>query len=207
MKTPEDMAKAQEALAETAEHVLDADLQENETTSLDIRNLKIMNASIQLSQNMAKEEEYHIPLVAGGQVTTVRLKLVRSANEKGKVKIAYESDKFGSVAAQVKVSGEKAQAVVAVASADAKQALEPYSASLQQMLEAEALSEETQTEIVESGKLNLGQFMEGSESDAISLEEAKQTDTYEVQTKQLYSTAKQFLEWIKTIERIKNDED
>jgi hypothetical protein len=96
---------------------------------------------------------------------------------------------------------------VAVANADAKQQLEPYSASLQQLLEAEALSEETQTEIVESGKLNLGQFMEGSESDAISLEEAKQTDTYEVQTKQLYSTAKQFLEWIKTIERIKNDED
>lgn len=84
MKTPVELAKAQEELAETAAHVMDNMIVENkETGSLDIRQMKLLCSQLRIASGMAKQENYIVPVeTSDGGVTGVNLRIVRGEDKK-----------------------------------------------------------------------------------------------------------------------------
>jgi hypothetical protein len=100
VKTPEELADAQEALAETAEHAMDNMILENESVnSLDLKALRLAARQFTLCAQQTKEECYMIPMQTGDSVTGVSLKIIRGKEKKGFVDILFHGDTMGKVAA------------------------------------------------------------------------------------------------------------
>ena len=93
-KTPEEMAKAQNKLAEMAESVMDNMINEEEVTSIDLRGMKLIKTSMKAMSVMAeKSQTYHIPVMVADEVGNMTLKIVSGKEEKGLVDVALDINK------------------------------------------------------------------------------------------------------------------
>ncbi|SDW54063.1 hypothetical protein SAMN05216391_11049 [Lachnospiraceae bacterium KHCPX20] len=108
-KTPEDMAKAQEKLAETAENVLRKALADDAAKgSIDIRGIQQSVRQVQIMKELSeKKETYAVPVMVADKLGNLTLKIVRGKEEeKGLVDIAFDSAETGAVCAQFKTDGD-----------------------------------------------------------------------------------------------------
>lgn len=197
VKTPEDMARAQEALADTAENVMKKMMETETVSSLDIRNMRILRQEIAISSKMAKEENYAIPVTIYGETTNVQLKIVRGTKEKGKVDILFETGNLGKVSAQIKVEETKVSGLVASDQQNTLQALKDQESVFSGLLE---LGDGFKIEMsyVHSQSLDLAHISANAESSETDVDE--QSDAYQVQTKTLYGISKSFLTMLKGLE-------
>lgn len=192
VKTPEDMAKAQKKLAETAENVMKSMINETEVTSVDLKEMRMVHTQIELGTKMAKEETYHIPVLVGDSVTGVSLKIVRGTEEKGRVDVIFGGENIGKVAAQISARGNKIEAYIV---SDSKETLEGFKAQEEEftaMLGAEE-GQEIEVRYVRAKTTEVGLPIRKEET--ISKEEGS-----EIQTKRLYHMAESFL---KTVQNLK----
>ena len=185
VKTPEDMAKAQEALADLAEHVMDNMMVAEDVDTLDIRQLQLMHRQVSLLSQMGKKEEYAVPVLVADEMGCVNLKIVRGKEEKGKVAITTMSETLGKIAAEISVTTRGIRGYIVSDSEATTQKLKEKSDVLTESLKQEV--EETSVELayVTSSQLSLTQFYQGS-----GVSEGEAT---EIQTKTLYSMARVFL--------------
>lgn len=195
LKTPKEMAAAQEALQETAENVMKTMIADEEhITSMDIRELKILNTQISIAGKLVENEEYTIPVLVGNEVTNVSLKIVRGEKKKGMVEIMFETAKAGKVAASIEAKEKGISGYVAVDNKNTKQVLESH---IQEI--AGALGEEqSDLQVTFVTKLNFSRFL--SHSSKQNQENDTQTEEYEVQTTRLYQIAESFLQNVKELE-------
>lgn len=195
LKTPKEMAAAQETLAETAENVMKTMIKDAEhITEMDLRELKLMNTQISIAGKMAKDEEYTIPVLVGGEVTNLSLKIVRGTKKKGVVEIMFETNRAGKVAASIEAKENGASGFVAVERPEAKRLFEAHRSEI-----AKGFGEEEgDLQIVLVSNLNFSRF---APKDVAGHGEAEEQDAmYEVQTARLYKIAKDFIEHIKELE-------
>jgi hypothetical protein len=100
VKSPKEMADAQETLADVAEHVMDTMIIENEHNgTIDLKALRLMNTQFSICAKQAKQESYMIPIQTEDGVTGVSLKIVRGEKKKGMVDILFGGISSGKVAA------------------------------------------------------------------------------------------------------------
>ena len=192
-KTPEDMAKAQKVLAETAENVMKTMEDSEEVTSRDLRNIKIMRQQIALGTRMAKEEHYAIPVLVADELTNVQLKIVRGKEEKGRVDVLFETPKLGKVAARFQVQGDFVKGYAVSDSNRTIEELRSQEDGLKEQLNPEGKS--WSMDFVHSESLDLNRF--AKEKTNLSTELDTESEAYQVQTKTLYGIARDFLEEIK----------
>ncbi len=193
VKTPEDMAKAQKVLAETAENVMKTMEDSEEVTSRDLRNIKIMRQQIALGTRMAKEEHYAIPVLVADELTNVQLKIVRGKEEKGRVDVLFETPKLGKVAARFQVQGDFVKGYAVSDSNRTIEELRSQEDGLKEQLNPEGKS--WSMDFVHSESLDLNRF--AKEKTNLSTELDTESEAYQVQTKTLYGIARDFLEEIK----------
>lgn len=196
VKKPKELAKAVAELAECAEKCMSTMILEPDTTSLDIRGLKLMNAQISIGAKMASSECFSMPIVVDGEVTNVTMKIVRNKEQKGLVNITLDSGLHGKIAAELRA---KQKGFSGYVTADSRQTTELLEAKRQEI--AEALKE------VEDGPLDLN-FIMNSRLDLNSFsatsgesEEPESEELREVQTKTLYGMAEAFIRTVKHLER------
>lgn len=195
IKTPEEMAAAQETLAETAENVMKTMIADDEhITSMDIRELKLMNTQISIAGKMAGDEEYTIPVMVGGEVTSLSLKIVRGMAKKGMVEILFETAKAGKVAASIEAKEKGISGIVAVDNTEMKKVLEDH---VQEITKGFG-EEEADLQITYVSKLNLSRFSQNAGRNRQS--EKSDEETYQIQTSRLYKIAKGFIENVKELE-------
>lgn len=195
LKTPKEMAAAQEALAETAENVMKTMIADDEhITSMDIRELKLMNTQISIAGKLVKDEEYTIPVLVGGEVTNISLKIVRGTKKKGMVEIMFETAKAGKVAASIEAKEKGVSGFVAVDRLDTKKILESHISDITRGFG----EEQSDLQIAYVSKLNFSRFSSHSASGYKS--EESEEEMYEVQTKRLYQIAESFIENVKELE-------
>lgn len=195
IKTPEEMAAAQETLAETAENVMKTMIADDEhITSMDIRELKLMNTQISIAGKMAGDEEYTIPVMVGGEVTNLSLKIVRGMAKKGMVEILFETAKAGKVAASIEAREKGISSIVAVDNTEMKKILEDH---VQEITKGFG-EEEADLQITYISKLNLSRFSQNAGRNRQS--EKSDEETYQIQTSRLYKIAKSFIETVKELE-------
>lgn len=192
LKTPEDMAKAQKKLAETAENVMKSMINETHVSSLDLKEMRLAKIQIELGTKMSKEETYHIPVLVGDSVTGVSLKIVRGKEEKGRVEILFGNENIGDVAAQIFVKADKVEGVI---SAESAKTLEAFR---KQEDDFKALLEQGDKKIID---LHYVQAKEPQKVfTAAPLEETVSQEKREVQTKTLYHMAESFIKTVQNIE-------
>ena len=107
-KTPEEMAEAQEKLAETAENVMRDMLIEKETGHIDVRGMRITMKQLTLLGHAARQtEQYAVPILVADELGNMNLKIVRGKEEeKGQVDVALDMENIGAVSASFKLNGD-----------------------------------------------------------------------------------------------------
>lgn len=100
------MAEVQETLGKVAENVMKTMISSDEVTSIDVREMRLMQAKLSINQTLAKKEQYSIPVLVGDKVTNVSLKIVRGVETKGIVDIMLESEMSGKIAATFQAKEE-----------------------------------------------------------------------------------------------------
>ena len=195
VKTPEEMAEAQEKLADLAENVMKTMIESEDVRSVDLRDMKIMRQQIELGTRMAKEENYAIPVLVADELTNVQLKIVRGKRERGRVDIMFDSPKLGKVAAKFQVQQESVKGYVV---SDSLQTTDELKRQEEEIREHVNLGDDFQwnLNIIHSDALELARF--SSEEKGIDQSEQSEED-WQVQTKTLYGIAKAFLEEVKQI--------
>lgn len=124
LKNPQELADAQETLADVAEHVMDTMIIEDPNVkTLDIRQMQLATAQFRLCAGKTKEESYMIPVQSGDSVTGVSLKIVRGEKKKGAVDILFESASLGKVAASFEANSHGISGMIA---ADDKQTAQRF---------------------------------------------------------------------------------
>ncbi len=199
VKTPEEMAEAQEKLAEVAENVMKTMIESPDIRNMDIREMRIMRQQIELGTRLSKEETYAIPVLVADELTNVQLKIVRGKKERGKLDIIFDSPKLGKVAANFQVQPDSVKAYIVSDSRQTADALRAQEDSLRQrfgFLDGEDFHWEMN--VVYSDHVDLSHFVSAERNDPS--QQDKESDAYQVQTKSLYGMAKAFLEEVKHME-------
>lgn len=115
VKNPKELAKAQEELAETAEHVMDNMIVEDKNAgSIDIKQMKLLCSQFRIASDMAKQENYIVPVETADGVTGVNLRIVRGEDKKGMVDIFFQGRLSGKVAASFEAKVNGVSGVIAV---------------------------------------------------------------------------------------------
>lgn len=108
VKRPEDMAKAQEKLAETAENVMKKMLVEEEVDHIDVRGMRVALKQVRMLGEIGKRaENYTIPITVADENGTLNLRVVRAEDDNnGLVDIAFNMDSTGPVNATFRFSAQ-----------------------------------------------------------------------------------------------------
>lgn len=192
ISTPEEMAAAQETLAETAENVMKTMIADEEhITSMDIRELKLMHTQISIAGKMAEDEQYTIPVLVGGEVTNVSLKILRGTKKRGMVEIMFEMAKAGKVAASIAAKEDGISGLVATDNKELQELLAGKTESI-----SEAIGEVGSLQCTYAKDLDFTRFSKENEK----VDTDNENTEYQVQTSRLYKIAKSFIEAVKELE-------
>ncbi|MBR5337810.1 MAG: hypothetical protein IK152_07485 [Lachnospiraceae bacterium] len=195
IKAPREMAEAMETLADVAENVMRGMINAEDANLLSVSNARLMQGQMALTMSLSRKEHYDIPVLIGDEVAGVSLKIVRGKRDKGKVDVVFDLGRsLGG-----KVAGEfiiKENSISGMIAAENREALDMLSGSRDHLAERLFGSSEKQPDLqfAQIPNLNIDRFMQGESITGESTE-----DEYEVQTRQLYGTAKQFLEYVKEV--------
>ena len=202
VKTPKEMAEAQRKLADTAENVMKTMMMsENNLTSLDLQELKMMHTQIALGSAAAKKEEYAVPVLVQGEACNVSLKIVRGEEKKGLVDVVFETDRLGRVAAQLRAGKEKISGYIAAESKETTALFESHAKEWESLFAQEPGQEVSISYMTgEIKKDGIHHSTEVSSENTDKTEEKNSSDT-EIQTKTLYGMAESFLKAVKSLER------
>lgn len=202
VKTPKEMAEAQRKLADTAENVMKTMMMsENNLTSLDLQELKMMHTQIALGSAAAKKEEYAVPVLVQGETCNVSLKIVRGEEKKGLVDVVFETDRLGRVAAQLRAGKEKISGYIAAESKETTALFESHAKEWENLFAQEPGQEVSISYMTgEIKKDGIHHSTEVSSENTDKTEEKNSSDT-EIQTKTLYGMAESFLKAVKSLER------
>ena len=205
VKSPTEMADAQEALADVAENVMDTMIIEDDHLgSIDIRALRLMNTQLGICAKQAQEESYMIPIQTGEGVTGVSLKIVRGTKEKGMVDILFHGSVTGKVAATFEAKEDGISGMLATDSEETRQLLSDHLGMLADAL-GDDRAEKIDLRVAKVSDVSLDHYTGqvanrstgASAMDAAAESADAQTGAqYEVQTSRLYHIAESFLKTI-----------
>ena len=189
VQTPEELAKAQETLAEVAEHCGQTVMYEG-MTRLDIRQLQLMTAQLHLGVSLTREERYQIPVLTSDGVMGVNVRIVRGSEKKGSVRLTMESATYGKVAAELQVEEKGIRGYLASDSRSGADRLQKEQPRIEELLsELTGDTAENEIRVIYSEHLDLVRFeLSGGKS-----EQPQDEAVREVQTKELYRTAEKMI--------------
>ncbi len=206
---PRELAEAQETLGKIAENVMKTMIETDEVTSLDVREMRLMQAQLSMNSLFAKDEKYSIPVIAGGEVTNVSLRIVRGVGTKGIVDIMLESQMTGKIAATFQAKEEGISGLIATDKEEMKEWLSDNIGQMKGLLqENEEQRIDMRIALVEDLDLNhfSGTVVSKNMKSAASQMEAAKTEagaekkeSYQVQTSRLYHMAEAFIQYIKEL--------
>lgn len=124
VKTPEELVKAQETLADVAEHAMEnMIIEEDSVSTLDLRALRLAAQQFSICAKQAREECYMIPMQTGDGITGVSLKIIRGEEKKGLVDILFRGNVMGKVAASFEAKEDGISGMIAADNEQTRQLL------------------------------------------------------------------------------------
>lgn len=99
--------EAYEGLKETIQSLLEERTFTDVTSAIDVKAMSTLYKQMSFMGNMAREENYEIPVNINGSLTSINLKLIHSNQKESKVTITFDGDETGKTAAEFKLTDEK----------------------------------------------------------------------------------------------------
>lgn len=191
-----DQAETRESSYEDMIHqaklVLEERLENKTLEYTDIREMQSVYKQLSVASNLAKEENFEIPVWMGNEITSINLKVVHSTKEKGEVRITMDSKSFGKVDARFVETPDGLEGSVLTDYMDGKEYLQSHADRLQEMIGVALQETKTEMKSLFFGtKENL---------DINSPDRGERTSKAEVSI--LYKVAKQFIQYVKDIEEV-----
>lgn len=191
-QTPEELADAQQTLAEVAEHCGQTVLREG-MTRMDVRQYQMMTAQLQLGAQLAREERYQIPILTSDGVTGINVRIVRSSEKKGRVRVTMDSESYGRVAAELQSTDRGVKGYFASDSRAGADRLQQELPRMAQLLAADDTDVDNyEIHAVYSGHLDLAGFELADVPDAGEPD----AQTREIQTSELYDIAEKVVRFL-----------
>ena len=161
-----------------------------DNTKIDVKAAKALYKGLSLAGNLAREENYEIPMNIRGEITSVNLKIYHNAAQTGKVAVTLDTQTLGKVAAEFDVTGDRISGMIVYENRAQKTELTQLEEAVKQEL-GKAGGRKASISLVHTKSLELNRF--GQDRDAGSAaKDAK------VSTSELYQTAKAFLTVIRS---------
>lgn len=205
VKAPEELADAQETLAEVAAHAMDnMIIEDRHASTIDIREMKLASKQLRIAAKMAKEESYVIPVETGDSTTGVSLKIIRGEEEKGFVDIFFNTDSMGKVAASFEAKETSISGIIATSDEETRTLLADNLQGIVASINESnidirvAYIKDVSSEQFEISSLHKEAKINASISEKASIREEEKNP---VQTRRLYNIAESF---IKTIQELNN---
>ena len=159
------------------------------TLHIDVKAAQALYKGLSLAGNLAREENYEVPMNIDGEITSVNLKIYHNASQTGKVAVTLDTEALGRVAAEFDVTNNRISGMVVYENAAAKETLELLEKQVSNALSTEGDRQVT-VSLVHTKSVDLGRFGQdrstGDEKEAVS-------------TRTLYQTAKAFLTALKGV--------
>jgi len=181
--------KAYENIINRTKEVLEEAAKQRDMGYVDVKELQFVYKQISFAGTLAKEENYEIPVQIGEEVTSINLKILQGAGERGEVKITFETEILGKVEARFVEADDGLEGSVLTDYMDGKKLLEAHMDSLRSAL-TEALKE-TKTDVKSL-------FFGVNEKLDINTVEKKDRDR-NVDVSLLYKVAKEFIYYVKEV--------
>lgn len=185
MTDKESMEKAYSQFIETAEDILESSSFEEGASAIDVKSMAIFSRQLDFLKNMAREENYQVPVTIDGELTSIHIKILRNQGEKGKVTASLQTENLGRVAACLEAEENKISGYVGCELDEGLELLKQNQAILHNKLQ-----EETKRTVDV-------QFVQGKHMDTEGIGHRKEIDTT-ISTTELYHAAKAFVEFIET---------
>jgi hypothetical protein len=190
LSSPKELGEVQEQLGEVAENVMKGMLSRDGVTSLDVREMRMLSAQLEVAGYMAKQEQYSVPVQVSDGVVNVSLKIVRGVDRKGVVDITMESSLRGKIAATFQAKENGISGLIATDDSETEQLLQEKSEELLAQLGED---EETDVHYAYMQDLDFGHFSNG----LFGVNAESQETGSEVQTTRLYHIAESFIRVIR----------
>ena len=197
LSDPEGLLNAQQQLTELAADKMENAMNQDAVTSLDIRDMKLLSAQIELNTSFMKEEQYSIPVRVDDDVVNISLKIVRGAGTKGIVDVTMEQEDTGKIAATFQAKEEGISGLITSDRKETKERLEGMAERLNEQLFG-ADEKTADIHYAQISDLDLNHFSMGAYgADADTTETADAAgESYQVQTARLYRIAENFIQLV-----------
>jgi len=190
-KTPQEMAEAEEALAELAEHAMDGYITEEEVSNIDIRGMKLTRPVVHAIKEMAKNDTFHLPIKVNDSTGNVSLKIVEGSNESGLMRFIFSSIETGEISGEFRLTPDALSG-----------SLEAEDSKTQSLLEenVEGLSKTLSEEFNISASISLD-YAGLSQLDLYKIDEmaAEEDGAGKVATQDLYNLTGRVLSFLKNL--------
>ena len=178
----------QEMISE-ANKAVESMIYEKGTSHIDVKAAQALYKGLSLAGNLAREENYEVPMNIDGEITSVNLKIYHNASQTGKVAVTLDTAVLGRVAAEFDVTSNRISGMAVYENKAAKATLEQLEKQVSNALSTEGDRQVT-VSLVHTKSVDLGRFGQdrstGDEKEAVS-------------TRTLYQTAKAFLTALKGV--------
>ena len=183
-KTPEEMAEAQEKLADQAENVMKNFLNSDNPEYIDLKAIQSMNKELSLYGKMAQDEIYHIPVMVADQNGVMTLKIVRGEENRGLVDIFIKSGDNINTRASFNADDKEVTGKIETTDKSQKEYFLDRLSELEERISKES-DLKTHLEIKENDISDITDLYQRN---------VEQDETDAVSTKKLYSIARAFID-------------
>ena len=183
--TDQDSAEeAYEKMQDTFQEILE-EAKEEETSYLDLKTLQSCQKQLALAGNLAKEENYQIPVEINGELTALNLKILHGG-EGGKVSASMETETYGRIRAQFAVRNQTVSGYIACDNKEGTEKLWDIQDGLKEALAVDS---------AEGGSLKVGSvgimYSKEANADGYTPKDLETDET--IQTADLYRIARAFI--------------
>ena len=162
-----------------------------DNAKIDVKAAKALYKGLSLAGNLAREENYEIPMNIKGEITSVNLKIYHNASQTGKVAVTLDTENLGKVAAEFDVTRDRISGMIVYENRAGKAELARLEEAVRQEL-GRTGDRKTGISLVHARSVDLNKF--GQDRDAKST-----ADAVKASTSELYQTAKAFLTALKAV--------
>lgn len=175
-------ASYQELIAQ-ANKAVEGMIYNGAASQIDLKAARSLYKGLSLAGNLAREENYEVPMNIRGEITSVNLKIYHNAAQTGKVAVTMDTESLGRVAAEFSVTADKISGMVVYDNRQEKTALGQLEESLRTELAADG-RRKVNISLVHAKTVDLNKFGE---------DRAASSENDKISTAELYQTAKAFL--------------
>lgn len=98
--------------------------QTEDTQAVDVKEKLLLHKQLSLYQNLSQEENYEVPVLVQGKLTSVNLRIIHTSGQPGKAAVALESEEYGKLAGEFTVRENQVTGYLTCSSSQGKEYLE-----------------------------------------------------------------------------------